>query len=179
MSAARPDRRARAHRADVPLGGGRERETAGMLICVKRVRLKPFTRCPRAAAQHATRCPRAAAQQAALRRQAAADRGAHAQAIGALLDGGRAQHSGAGMRVFAATACNRTRLGVAGDERAALGAPPSAAFRWLAASPFERGALAPRHAHGQALVSDQFRFIFVHVPKAGSTTARTMLRPEP
>jgi hypothetical protein len=24
----------------------------------------------------------------------------------------------------------------------------------------------------QALVSDKFRFIFVHVPKAGSTTAR-------
>jgi len=130
--------------------------------------LEPFTRCPRAAAQHA-----------ALRRQAAADRGARVQAIGALLDGGRAQHSGAGTRVFAGTACNRTRLGVAGDERAALGAPPPAAFRWLAASPFERGALAPRHAHGQALVSDQFRFIFVHVPKAGSTTARTMLRPEP
>jgi len=28
----------------------------------------------------------------------------------------------------------------------------------------------PRHPQGQVLVSHQFRFIFVHVPKAASTT---------
>ena len=53
---------------------------------------------------------------------------------------------------------------------------PPLAFRWLksaeAAGPH---LLIPRHPRGQVLVSDEYRFIFVHVPKAGSTTVRALL----
>ena len=50
------------------------------------------------------------------------------------------------------------------------------AFRWLkSAAPLGPLLFVPRHPRGQVLVSDDYRFIFVHVPKAASTTIRALL----
>ena len=55
-------------------------------------------------------------------------------------------------------------------------ASPPLAFRWLKSIATEGPhVLIPRHPQGQVLVSDEYRFIFVHVPKAGSTTVRALL----
>ena len=54
---------------------------------------------------------------------------------------------------------------------------PALAFRWLKPTPDWAGPhlFVPRHPQGQVLVSDEFRFIFVHIPKAASTTIRALL----
>jgi hypothetical protein len=85
----------------------------------------------------------------------------------------------------AVAVCTPVVLGLRGDlgretteDGAMCGtyASPPLAFRWLkpaeAAGPHM---LIPRHPQGQVLVSDEYRFIFVHVPKAGSTTVRALL----
>jgi hypothetical protein len=89
-------------------------------------------------------------------------------------------------RVGADAVCTLFNRGVRADfasattaDGASCGAHelPALAFRWLKPTPDWAGPhlFVPRHPQGQVLVSDEFRFIFVHIPKAASTTIRALL----
>ncbi len=80
-------------------------------------------------------------------------------------------------------ACTRVRNGVRSDvdtaaslEKVAVQSRATLGFRWLESAGRSAPHLfVPRHPRGQVLVSDEYRFIFVHVPKAASTTVRALL----